>query len=167
MRIYLIGFMGSGKTSIGKQVAQQLGIPFVDTDAYIVSQQGKSIAAIFAEEGEKGFRQMEHQALLSLSKEVTDAVISTGGGLPCFSHNMDFIQQDGVSFYLDVPVQELQRRLRLEKDHRPLLQNKDDAELLAYIQEALAQRLPFYSQAQHTVPGFDASVTEICKLATK
>ncbi len=147
MRIFLLGFMGSGKTYTGSRLALQLEFPFIDLDQYIVEQAGKSIVQIFEEDGEDYFRELERQSLHQML-EHENAVIGCGGGTPCFFDNMQWMKQHGKTIYLTLPAGILEKRLLKEKDHRPLIKNLDnDGQLRAYIDSKLAERNPFYHQA--------------------
>ena len=152
MRIFLIGMMGSGKTTLGRQLAGQLGYTFVDLDAYIEQREGRSIADLFEREGQEQFRRKERQALEALVQEHGQAVIATGGGAPCYFDNIRLINQSGQSIFLDVPVEELASRL-LDSDLsvRPLLAGKTTGELKNFIARTLNERRSFYEQATYTL----------------
>lgn len=147
MRIYLIGFMGSGKTYTGRRLAEQLGFPFLDLDLLIEEVAGMDIPAIFREFGESHFRKLERQALRGTAGRKA-AVVSTGGGVPCFFDNMDWMNRHGLTIYLDTSPSILARRLLPERAHRPLLQPYDEHSLPAFIQSKLAERTYFYEQAR-------------------
>ncbi len=149
-RIILIGYMGAGKTTIGKALARQLGIMFYDLDWYVENRMRKSIAQIFDESGEDGFREIEHNMLHEVA-EFEDIVLSCGGGTPCFFDNMDYLNRQGETLYLKASPEVLARHLRMGKNIRPLIQGKDEAQLLEYIKDSLAKREPFYSKARHTL----------------
>ncbi|TKG88758.1 shikimate kinase [Puteibacter caeruleilacunae] len=160
MRIYLIGYMGSGKTTLGRRLAEMLNLSFLDMDKFIEEKYFRSIPQIFAEEGEDGFRDKEHKAL----KEVAgfhDVIISTGGGAPCFFDNMDIMNNSGVTFYLDIPADELAKRLMKSKNERPLIKGKSEEELIAFIDETLRKRNEFYKQAHYCVYGRNIQPEEI------
>ena len=149
-RIILIGYMGAGKTTIGKALARQLGIMFYDLDWYIENRMRKSVAQIFAESGEEGFREIEYNMLHEVA-EFEDVVLSCGGGTPCFFDNMDYLNRQGDTLYLKASPEVLASHLRMGKGIRPLIQGKNDTELLRYIKDSLARREPFYSKARHTL----------------
>lgn len=151
-RIFLIGYMGAGKTTLGKAFARALGLTFVDLDWYIEERFHKSIRQLFAERGEEGFRELEKR-MLHEAGDFEDVVISVGGGTPCFFDNMEYMNEAGETVFLDVNLQVLFRRLKVAKQQRPLLDGKTDEELMAFIQEALDKRLPFYTKAKHTFNG--------------
>lgn len=149
-RIILIGYMGAGKTTIGRALAKDLGLMFYDLDWYIENRMRKTVAQIFSECGEEGFREIEHNMLHEVA-EFEDVVISCGGGTPCFFDNIDYLNQQGETLYLKASPQVLACHLRMGKSVRPLIQGKNDEELLAYINDSLAKREPFYSRARHTL----------------
>ena len=151
-RIFLIGYMGAGKTTLGKAFARAMGLAFVDLDWYIEERYHKTVSQIFAERGEDGFRELEKRMLHEAS-DFENVVISVGGGTPCFFDNMDYMNQVGETVFLDVDNQVLFRRLKVAKQQRPLLANKTDEELMAFIQEALEKRLPHYTKAKHVFNG--------------
>ena len=151
-RIFLIGYMGAGKTTLGKAFARAMGLTFVDLDWYIEERYHKTVSQIFAERGEDGFRELEKRMLHEAS-DFENVVISVGGGTPCFFDNMDYMNQVGETVFLDVDNQVLFRRLKVAKQQRPLLANKTDEELMAFIQEALEKRLPHYTKAKHVFNG--------------
>jgi len=164
-RIFLIGYMGSGKTTVGKLLAARLGYGFIDMDAHIEEKLFKSVSQIFAELGEEKFRLLEQQSLHEVA-EFDHVVISTGGGAPCYFDNMDYMNMQGMTVYLKLSPDELAERL--ESSHankRPLLANRKGEELKQFISEALAKREPFYSKAAHAVSGeIESTVSQICIL---
>ncbi len=150
--IFLTGFMGSGKTSVGKKLANKLEKQFYDLDRFIEEKEGKSISEIFREIGESGFRELESKYLRELANQ-QNAVIALGGGTPCFSNNMEFIKSNGISIYLKLDESILVGRLRTNKTKRPLIANKTDEEISAFVRETLEQREPFYDQANYVLEG--------------
>ena len=148
VRIIIIGYMGAGKTTVGKALSKETGFPFYDLDWYIESRMRKSVSQLFAERGEEGFRKIEH-AMLHEVAEFEDVIISCGGGTPCFFDNMDYLNQQGHTVYLKAEPEVLRYHLQLGKGVRPLLQGKSPEELLDFITKQLAQREPFYSKARH------------------
>lgn len=151
-RIFLTGYMGAGKTTLGKAFAKAMELQFIDLDWYIESRFHKTIREIFAERGEDGFRQLERNMLHEVG-EFDDVVISVGGGTPCFFDNMDYMNAQGQTVFLDVSIDVLFRRLKIGKAKRPLLKDKTDDELLTFIQQALEQRAPYYLQARYRFDG--------------
>ena len=151
-RIFLIGYMGAGKTTLGKAFARSLGLTFVDLDWYIEERYHKSIRQLFTEKGEDGFRELEKR-MLHESSEFENVVISVGGGTPCFFDNMEYMNNAGETVFLDVDVRVLFRRLKAARQQRPLLDGKTDEELMLFIREALEKRLPFYKKAKHVFNG--------------
>ena len=146
-RIFLIGYMGAGKTTLGKVLARRMNLSFIDTDHYIENRYHKKISEIFASEGEERFREIEHRILLEIS-EFEDVVVSTGGGLPCFSDNMAIMNRLGTTVYLETSEEELAVRLEASKNTRPVLKNRSGSELVDFIKENLDKRRAFYEQAK-------------------
>ena len=149
-RIIIIGYMGAGKTTVGKALSKELGIPFYDLDWYIESRMHKTVAQLFAERGEEGFRKVERNMLHEVA-EFEDVVISCGGGTPCFFDNMEYLNQQGETVYLKADPEVLYGHLLMGKTVRPLLVGKSKEELLAFIREQLEKREPFYTKAKHTL----------------
>ena len=149
-RIILIGYMGSGKTTVGKALSKETGMMFYDLDWYIESRMRKSVSQIFAEKGEEKFRQMEYNMLHEVA-EFEDVIISCGGGTPCFFDNMDYLNQQGDVVYLKATPETLYKHLLMAKVERPLLKGKNPDELIAYITEHLKEREPFYEKARFTL----------------
>lgn len=156
IRIFLTGYMGAGKTTLGKAFAREMNVPFIDLDWYIEERFHKSIRELFAERGEASFRELERNMLHEVS-EFEDVIISTGGGTPCFFDNMDYMNGRGQTVFLDVHSDILFNRLRVATHQRPILQGKTDEELRAFIADALEKRAPFYVQARYR---FDAGHLE-------
>ena len=146
MNIYLIGFMAVGKTTLGKRLAKALQRPFVDTDNLIVQRTGKSIEEIFETLGEDEFRKIEADVLRSITTQ--NNIIATGGGLPCYFNNMDFMNAHGLTIYLNANSAFIYNRLLHAKAPRPLLKELKLDELLAYIEAKLAARQPYYMQSK-------------------
>ncbi len=145
-RIFLVGYMGAGKTTIGKVLSKLIGLTFIDLDYYIEGRFRKTVAQLFAERGEEGFRSIERNMLHEVA-EFEDVLVSTGGGTPCFFDNMEFMNQQGTTIYLQVSVDELASRLEVCKHTRPVLKNRTGDELKAFVAESLSGRLPFYQKA--------------------
>lgn len=156
MRIFLIGFMGSGKTTLGKAFARAMQLQFIDLDWYIEERFHKTVQELFAERGEEGFREIERRMLHEVG-EFEDVIIAAGGGTPCFFDNIQYMNRVGKTIFLDVVPEVLFRRLKIAKSKRPLLAGKDDAELMSFILSALEKRKAFYEQADYR---FDAQFLE-------
>ena len=147
-RIILIGYMGAGKTTIGRALSKELGITFYDLDWYIENRRHKKVAQIFAEQGEEGFRQIEHNMLHEVA-EFEDIILSCGGGTPCFFDNIDYMNSLAQVVYLRCEPEVLHRHLLMGKVERPLLKGKSPDELIGFIREQLATREPYYNKAQY------------------
>lgn len=147
-RILIIGYMGAGKTTLGKVLAKDLGLPFYDLDWYIESRMMKTVPQLFAERGEEGFRKVEHNMLHEVA-EFEDVVISCGGGTPCFYDNMEYMNAQGDTVYLKASSEVLYAHLQMGKVERPLLKNKTREEMQAFIKEQLAEREKYYTKARH------------------
>jgi shikimate kinase len=145
-RIYLMGFMGSGKSGLGAKLARRLQYEFRDLDALITEREGRAVTEIFAESGEAYFRKAETEVLHGTGT-YERTLIALGGGTPCFGQNMDWISRNGWSIYLRIPVDTLLGRLRKRKDSRPLLASLNDDDMRAYIERTLEQRRPYYERA--------------------
>ena len=149
-RIILIGYMGAGKTTIGKILAKDLGVPFYDLDWYIETRMRKKVKQIFDERGEEGFRIIEKNMLHEVA-EFENVVVACGGGTPCFFDNMEYLVGQGDVVYLRGTPDVLFRHLKMGKGVRPLLLGKSDEELLEYIKENVEKREEFYMKANHIV----------------
>ncbi|HEY5511973.1 MAG TPA: shikimate kinase [Prolixibacteraceae bacterium] len=152
MRIFLTGYMGCGKSTIGRKVAALMGINFIDLDKYIEERNFKSVPDIFALEGEPAFRAKERQALREVA-EFEEIVVGTGGGAPCFFDNIQLMNQAGITVYLAPDNETLACRLLKSKNERPLIAGKSKEELLAFIQQAVEKRAPFYEQSKIIIRG--------------
>lgn len=151
-RIFLVGYMGSGKTTIGRYVAQDMGWRFVDMDCYVEQMMGCSVGECFARRGEGAFRRAEAEALRLLAGE-RRVIVATGGGSPCHFDNMEVMRRSGLTVYIKVEPRVLAMRLRGAKAGRPLIAQKSDDELEAFVEEQLSLREPFYARAEMTVDG--------------
>jgi len=146
MKVFLIGYMGCGKSRMGRTLSAMLDVPFIDLDKYIEEKYFKTIPQIFAEEGEAGFRKKEQEAL----REVADfepIIVATGGGAPCFFDNMEVMNRASLCVFLDVDSRELANRLIHSKNERPLIKGKSPEELIHFIDEMMRVRRPFYEKA--------------------
>lgn len=147
-RIILIGYMGSGKTTVGKALSKETGMMFYDLDWYIESRMRKTVAQIFAERGEEGFRQIEYNMLHEVA-EFENVIISCGGGTPCFFDNIDYLNAQGDVCYLKATPEVLYKHLLMGKVERPLIKGKSPEELITFISEQLAKREVFYNKAHY------------------
>ncbi len=162
MKVVLVGYMASGKSSVGRLLSNELDVPFMDLDDYIEQQEKKSIPEIFSEKGEIFFRKLEHQMLNKVLDENEHLLLSTGGGTPCYSNNMDTIlEKSDYSIYLQLPISVLVERISREKETRPLVKNLSDEELPEFIGKHLFERRQFYAQAKHIIEGNNKSLEEI------
>ena len=150
IRIILIGYMGAGKTTVGKALAKALGVTFYDLDWYITSRMRKTVGQIFEERGEDGFRQIERSMLHEVA-EFENVIISCGGGTPCFFDNIDYMNQQAPVVYLKADPEVLYKHLAMSKNDRPLLRGKSQEELIVFIREQLEKREPFYTKARYTL----------------
>jgi shikimate kinase len=156
MRVFLTGFMGSGKTHWGRQLAAQLKIPFYDLDEVISEKEKKQVSDIFSQSGEEYFRMLERETLESLIDENGSMVLSCGGGTPCFFNNIETMKKYGVVVWLNTHVEVLLQRLMKEKSKRPLLKGIGDAEMKSYIIRKLNERRIYYEQADVIVDNEDS-----------
>jgi shikimate kinase len=156
MLIFLTGFMGAGKTTAGKKLAGLLGGEFIDLDRQIEKETGLSIVELFAA-GEYKFREIESIVLRNTATH-ENAVISCGGGTPCFNENLSWMKEHGITVYLRMPAGALFHRLISSKQQRPLLAGKTDVELMEYIMETLREREYFYNQCHYVIPGENLDV---------
>ena len=151
--IFLVGFMGCGKTTMGRKLATALGYEFLDLDHALEAHAGMPIPEYFAAHGEDEFRKLE-SSILKETDYPENAIVSTGGGLPCFFDNMSWMNAHGQSVYMKLTPKALASRLEHAKTPRPVLQGKNGDELVAFIESKLAEREPFYSQASVTAESF-------------
>ena len=156
IRIFLTGYMGAGKTTLGKAFARKMNIPFIDLDWYIEERFHKTVGELFTERGEAGFRELERNMLHEVA-EFENVIISCGGGTPCFFDNMEYMNRQAQTVYLKASPDVLFQHLKMGKVERPLLKDKTEDEMKQYIRDSLAIREPFYSRAQYTL---DVSLLE-------
>ncbi len=152
MIIFLIGFMGSGKSTLGKRLAKKISWDFMDMDKELEAQEGMPVERIFEEKGEEYFRQKESELLHKLNSE-RNAVIATGGGAPCYDDNMEVMNSKGVTVYLRMHECSLTSRLEKARIVRPLIQGLETEELRTYIRKKLDEREPYYNQAHCIIKG--------------
>jgi shikimate kinase len=146
-RIFIIGYMGVGKTTVGKRLAKRLSLTFIDLDTHIQSKFRKSVAELFAEKGEEAFRKIERQALIEVA-EFENVIISTGGGAPCFFDNMEVMNRAGTTLYIEAAPEVLADRLSISKRKRPLIADKSEEELIPFITKHLSDRERYYKKAK-------------------
>ncbi|GAA4321027.1 shikimate kinase [Mucilaginibacter gynuensis] len=159
-RIFFVGFMGCGKTTWGRKLATHLNCHFVDLDHLLEEKAGMGVAEYFSSFGEDAFRQLESD-LLKQTEYPADAIISTGGGLPCFFDNMEWMNANGKTAYIKLSPKTLAQRLEGSKTERPVLQGKKGDELVEFITSKLAERESFYEQATHIIDGISLSVERL------
>lgn len=148
MRLFIIGYMASGKTTFGKALAEKSGMPFVDLDSYIEETVGKTIPEIFQELGEEGFRDIEKELLRRVIEERENSVIACGGGTPCHFNNMELMNENGITVFLEASTPVLISRLQEENSSRPLMAEKTDEEIREKVLKQLCDRLPDYMKAK-------------------
>lgn len=155
--------MGSGKSTLGKKLANKLKLQFLDLDQLVEEQERCTVTEIFDNKGEDYFRALETAVLKDSILTNTDFVLSLGGGTPCFNNNMEFINQNGVSIYLKYNAGILTSRLLAAKQERPLIAGKNEEELKQFVVDLLTQREPFYNQCQLIVEGNNIAADTIVK----
>lgn len=163
MKIYLIGYMGSGKSTLGKGLARDLGVSWIDLDSEIESRYKISISDFFSKYGETAFRDVEHKLLTEISV-IPDLVVSTGGGVPCFYNNMEIMNQTGFTIYLSATPELILTRIGPYAWKRPIFQKMDGADIIEKITQHLASRKKYYEQAQLTIDATKPDISEISKI---
>jgi shikimate kinase len=164
--IFLIGFMGSGKTTVGKKLSKASNLPFTDLDQLIVEQSGMDISDYFSKYGEDSFRKLETDILQSIPHN-HGKIVSTGGGTPCFNNNLQWMNERGITIYLQLPPKALLKRLSgKEVKSRPLLQGKSEEEILAFITSKLEERESFYKGAKLIIDAHNTNPTQVLNLIT-
>jgi shikimate kinase len=158
--VYLIGYMGAGKTTITKLLADEFHLPYYDTDQEIEKKEKRSVSEIFKKDGELHFRMLETELLKTIKQ---NSIIACGGGLPIHNNNMELINSKGISIYLKASNNCLFNRLKNEKQSRPLIDKKTDEELEVFIKNELQKRGPFYNLAIHTILVDDKSTDEVLR----
>ena len=162
-RIFLIGFMGSGKSTLGYRLARKIGYQHVDMDHLIEETAGMSIPDIFREHGEQVFRKWEHDIVMELCSR-DKLVISTGGGAPCHDDLIAAMNENGTTIYIELSPLALKDRLLHSKTERPLIAGKSEPELLEYITGKLKERETFYRKARYIVDGISVEPEELVTL---
>ena len=155
--------MGSGKSTMGRALASELKLNFIDLDTFLEEKYFKTIPQIFAEEGEEGFRRKERKILEEVST-FDDVIVATGGGAPCFFDNMDLMNNSGFCIFLDVNKESLVSRLIHAKIERPLIKGKTQEELEHFIEGMMEKRRPFYEKARYILKGNEISVDQVVRI---
>jgi shikimate kinase len=158
--LYIIGFMGSGKTTAGKKLASSLGWSFVDLDKKIEEHTRMKITEIFSKFGEEHFRNIEAKLLKSVTPD-SNIVLATGGGVPCYKDNMEFMLRSGLTIYLKMTPSQLASRLTASNDVRPLIKNLEGDELLLFIEKKLSEREKWYEKSHLIWNGFDINISDL------
>jgi shikimate kinase len=167
MKLYLVGLLGSGKSVLGKKIAEVMELPFIDLDEAIEFREGKKVSEIFSEKGQEHFRQVEADVLRKQSA-AEKFVMATGGGTPCFHDSMTFMNETGVTIFLNTPLSQIIKRMdNAQKKSRPLLANVGEEQLESKLNELLQARLPFYGLAQHSINGATATAQDVLQLISK
>ncbi len=164
MKVFLIGFMGSGKTHWGRRLGDKLQIPFYDLDTVITAKENRSVSDIFAEKGEEYFRYLEKDTLEEVVEEQENFILSCGGGTPCFFNNIEFMKKSGKVVWLNTSTDMLRQRLLKERTSRPLIREITDDELQQYILRKLRERRMYYQQADVTVSEENTTLEELIRL---
>ncbi|MFV0522022.1 MAG: shikimate kinase [Mangrovibacterium sp.] len=160
MRIYLVGYMGCGKTTLGRELAEVLGLNFIDLDKFIEAKHFKTISQIFEEHGEDDFRKKEHECLKEVS-EYEDIVVATGGGVPCFFDNIDIMNRTGACIFLDISPEILVERLHKSGNERPLVKGKSKEELIGLVNDMLVNRRPSYLKARYIITNDNITTSDL------
>jgi shikimate kinase len=161
MKIFLIGFMGCGKTYWGRGLSKKLGLPFFDLDEQIEEKEEKKINSIFKEEGEEYFRLLEKEVLYMLTESHESFIMATGGGTPCFYNNIGYMKQAGTVVWINCSIDCLFKRLVHQKGNRPLIKDLSDEQLQSYIREKYAHRRIYYEQATTSVSDEDLKLDHL------
>lgn len=163
MRIYLIGYMGCGKSTLGRKLAAALQLSFIDLDTFLEEKYFRTIPQIFAEEGEAGFRLKEQKVLHEVAA-FDNIIVATGGGAPCFFDNMEVMNNSGFCIFLDIETQSLVNRLIHAKTERPIIKGKSPEELYDFIEEMMKKRRPFYEKAHYILKGSEIRPEQVIEL---
>jgi len=164
MKIFLIGFMGSGKSYWGRKLSEKLNLPFFDLDEQVVSHEGKSISEIFTVHGEEYFRLQEKNTLHLLTESHDSFIMATGGGTPCYFNNIEYMHLSGTTVWINTSQDELFKRLILEKEKRPLISELTDEQLQGFISKKYSDRRIYYEQADMII---DDETLDLDKLIQK
>ncbi len=167
MKVFILGYMASGKTTIGRKLAKELRLDFIDLDEFIESRENKSISEIFTEGGEALFRGVEMKYLREVIALEPDALISTGGGTPCFYDNIKDMNDAGLTVFFEMDAKSVTFRLMNSKGDRPIVNNVSEGELLEFVEQQMEERKYYYSEAQMTVNALGFNPSKIKDLAQK
>ena len=160
MKIFVIGYMASGKTTFGRALADKLNISFIDLDEYIEENAGKTISEIFAETGEESFRKLEKEMIESIVNKDEDLIVACGGGTPCFHNNMELLNKTGLTVFLETSIPVLISRLQEANENRPIVAGKSNDEIREKVLTQLCDRLPCYMEAKLKWHGDDLNTRE-------
>jgi shikimate kinase len=163
MKVFLIGFMGCGKSTMGRKLARQLGYDFIDLDHEIEKRTDTTIGNYFSVNGEMAFRELERKTLQEFDYPV-NCIVATGGGVPCYFDNMDWMNANGTTVYIEMSPMALAGRLERGKDKRPLLKDLNEAQMIAFIEGKLAEREGYYKRAKLNVEGINLSADTLSAL---
>ncbi|HLN72048.1 MAG: shikimate kinase [Methylococcaceae bacterium] len=163
MRIYLIGYMGCGKSTLGRKLSAALQLSFIDLDTFLEEKYFRTIPQIFAEEGEAGFRLKEQKVLQEVAS-FDNVIVATGGGAPCFFDNMEVMNNSGFCIFLDIDTQSLVNRLIHAKTERPIIKGKSPDELYDFIEQMMQKRRPFYEKAHYILKGSEIRPEQVIEL---
>ena len=163
LKIFLIGMMGSGKSYWAEKLKKKLKVPAYDLDNLVEIMEERSIAEMFAEDGEEYFRK-EEAKMLRLFKEKKNFILSCGGGTACFNDNMQWMNKNGITVWLDEPVDVLIERLQKEKEHRPLIKNLNDDQLKEFLNKKIEERKEYYGKATYILKGDQLTEGNLTKL---
>ena len=155
--------MGSGKSFWAQKLSEKMNIDWMDLDQQIEKATSLSIREIFSAYGEEYFREKEKEALLELSN-YKNLIIAVGGGTPCFYDNMKWMNDHGITIWVDEPLEVLSERLKKEKAHRPLIKDLSDKQLQNFLSQKLAERLTYYSQSKHHLKGDQISESSFAQI---
>ncbi len=162
MKIFLLGFMGAGKSYWGRLLADKMHLPYYDLDEVIVEEEGKTVAEIFAAEGEDFFRRREKEKLQEIARR-EEFILSCGGGTPCFFDNIQFMNAAGVTVWLNPSITAMIERIARKRHKRPLVKELDDGELKAFVEKKLSEREPFYRQSRLIIDTANESIDTIAE----
>lgn len=160
MKVFLIGFMGCGKTTMAKKLSLKMGYQLIDLDQEIELSIGESIGSYFEANGEQAFRELESKSLKRFNYP-DDCVVATGGGTPCYYDNMDWMNSSGITVYLEMPSIALAQRLYNGRAKRPLLKDLSEDQVQNFIESKMVERDPFYQKAKIKVSGLNLSADDL------